>query len=375
MRTIRPTSWAWPSCWPPCGTKARSTRTSEQIAEQLANIGASLSLSADHDQTVARLYTLKRHLGPALDVFSDVLQHPTFPAEELDRAAQHGRWGGCCRSATSRRRWPAWPSRQSLYGYDHPYGRPSFGTASQPAGDPAGRSGASSTGPAWRRAAPRVVVVGDTTLAEIQPALEQALGGWRTPAAGRGARPRRPTTPPGAELVLVDKPGAVQSVLSAALLGFDRQSPDYFPLVVMNTALGGQFASRLNMNLREAKGYTYGARSSFDWRSRDTGLFAATTSVQTEVTAPALKELLKELAEIAGPRPVQGEELDFCKKYFTRGFPAAFETSSSLAAPAGDAGPVPPARRLLQRRGAADRGRQHGRDPCGWRRSTWTRTA
>jgi zinc protease len=180
-----------------------------------------------------------------------------------------------------------------------------------------------------------IVVVGDATLADIQPRLEKAVGGWRNPAAD-AARPwPKAAVKTAPQLVLVDKPGAVQSVLSAALLGFERQSPDYAPLTVLNTALGGQFASRLNLNLREKKGYTYGARSSYDWRPRDTGVFAATTSVQTEVTVPALQELLKEMSEIAGPRPVQGEELDFCKKYFTRGFPANFETSSSLAAQLG----------------------------------------
>ncbi len=99
----------------------------------------------------------------------------------------------------------------------------------------------------------------------------------------------------------------------------------------MNTAYGGQFASRLNMNLREDKGYTYGARSGFDWRTRDLGTFTASTSVQTAVTAPALKEIVNELQDIAGRRPVDGDELDFNKKFITRGFPAGFETSSALA--------------------------------------------
>ncbi len=131
---------------------------------------------------------------------------------------------------------------------------------------------------------------------------------------------------------MVDKPEAAQSVVSVAMAGAERKTPDYFPMMVMNTALGGQFASRLNMNLREDKGYTYGAGSGFDWRTRDLGTFVASASVQTAVTAPALKEMLNELQEIAAKRPVAGDELDFDKKYMTRAFPADFETSSSIAA-------------------------------------------
>ncbi len=307
------------------------TRTSEQVAEQLANIGASLSLSAETDRMGARLYTLKRHLEQALDICGDVLQHPSFPEQELDRE----RSMAVARLLQIRNEPNALAGlaiAQSLYGYAHPYGRPSFGTeASLRAIQREDLETFYRTRIAPQQAT--LIVVGDTTLGDIQPLLEKTFGGWQTQAAG--GVPRFAETDGErltAKLVLVDKPGAVQSVLSAALRGFDRKSPDYYPLVVMNTALGGQFASRLNMNLREDKGYTYGARSNFDWRVRAAGMFGATTSVQTEVTAPALQELLKEIAEIAGSRPVQGEELDFCKKYVTRGFPAAFETSSSLAA-------------------------------------------
>ena len=116
-----------------------------------------------------------------------------------------------------------------------------------------------------------------------------------------------------------------------ALIGSCRNTPDFFPQNVMNTVFGGQFSSRLNLNLREQKGYTYGARSAWDWRVHAEGLFAATSSVQTAVTAPALAEFLKELNDMAGARPVDAKELDFCKKYVTRGYTAGFETPSHVA--------------------------------------------
>jgi zinc protease len=175
------------------------------------------------------------------------------------------------------------------------------------------------------------IVVGDITLTEAKNELEKVFGGWKAAAKPVEKEFPPPQSKP-AEIVLVDKPGAVQSVVSAALIGTIRKTPDYFPIMVMNSALGGQFASRLNMNLREDKGYTYGAHSRFNWRPRDLGTFYASTSVQTKVTAPALKEIIAELREISGPRPVAGDELDFNKKYMTRAFPADFETSSSTAA-------------------------------------------
>ena len=99
----------------------------------------------------------------------------------------------------------------------------------------------------------------------------------------------------------------------------------------MNTVFGGQFSSRLNMNLREEKGYTYGARSQFDWRVRQPGPFVASSSVQTAVTHLAVVEFLKEFEGMRGQRPLGAEELDFCKKYITRGYPAGFETPTAVA--------------------------------------------
>jgi predicted Zn-dependent peptidase len=115
------------------------------------------------------------------------------------------------------------------------------------------------------------------------------------------------------------------------MAGTWRTQPDYFPLTVTNTIFGGQFLSRLNMNLREDKGYTYGARSTLEWRVREPGTIVAAASVQTRVTAPALVEFLKELRDIAGPRPVGPDELARGQRFLVRGYPANFETSSQVA--------------------------------------------
>jgi predicted Zn-dependent peptidase len=131
--------------------------------------------------------------------------------------------------------------------------------------------------------------------------------------------------------VLLDKPGAAQAVITVGQIGAARNSPDYYALSVMNAIFGGQFSSRLNLNLREAKGYTYGARTAFDWRIRQPGPLLATASVETAVTAPALVEFLKEFRGMAGGRPVSRQELGFAKAYLTRRHPADFETPGQIA--------------------------------------------
>jgi predicted Zn-dependent peptidase len=222
--------------------------------------------------------------------------------------------------------------QEVLYGPNHPYGRPLFGTPS------ALKSVSREDLERFHRSQIRpeqaaVIAVGDVRSEELVRELEEILGGWKS---ADGERPQSEFPPlPAAKptsIVLVDKPGAAQSVISVALIGAARKSPDYFPLVVMNTIFGGQFSSRLNMNLREEKGYTYGARSSFEWRVHQPGPFVAGASVQTGVTAAALTEFLREFEGMVGGRPVGNEELEFCRKYITRGYPAGFETPRQVAA-------------------------------------------
>lgn len=304
------------------------TRSSEQIAEALANIGARLSVSADWDTSGAQLYTLKRTLPQALEVFADVLQNPAFPADELERQRNIA-IGRLLQVRNEPNALASLATGAKLYGPEHPYGRPEY--SSEGALKSIGRDDLE----AFYRAHVRpdgasLIAVGDITADEIARELERALGGWK--AAGAPPVPAFPPlpTPQPTRLTLVDKPGAAQSVISVCLIGTERKSPDYFALSVMNTIFGGQFSSRLNMNLREDKGYTYGARTAFEWRVHQPGPFVARAAVQTAVTAPALAEFLKEFAGIRGQRPVTQDELEFNKNYLTRGYPARFETPSDM---------------------------------------------
>ncbi|MBN2579722.1 MAG: insulinase family protein [Pirellulales bacterium] len=309
------------------GTK---TRTAEQIADELAGLGASLSCSTDWNTSAVRLFTLKRHLPAALAVYADVLRNPVFPERELAREKNIllGRLIQARNEPTILAMLAVGPT---LYGPDHPYGQPPFGTPKTLA-SLAQADLADFYRGHFRPEQATLIAVGDVTPAELTAELEKALGGWKSEAADLPQEQLPPLpAPKPTRIVLVDKPGSAQSVITVAQVGPQRTSPDYYALSVMNTLFGGQFMSRLNMNLREAKGYTYGARSTFDWRIRQPGPFLAYSSVQTAVTAPALTEFLKEYRGITGAQPVQPAELDFGKAYLVRAFPADFETSGQIA--------------------------------------------
>ncbi|MGD0900170.1 MAG: pitrilysin family protein [Thermoguttaceae bacterium] len=286
------------------GTERRSA---EQIATELTDIGATLSVSCDWDTTTARLFTLKRHLAKALDVYADVLRHPAFPEAEFHRQRVLT-LGRLAQIRNEPLMLAPLAVNELLYGPEHPYGHPAWG-------NPAvlqqfTRDNLHSFYQGYMHPdGAGLIAVGDITMAELKQALEGVVGGWTAEATAPMAAPYVPPAKP-TSLVLVDKPGAAQSVIDVGLVGTDRKSPDYFPALVMNMAFGGQFSSRLNLNLREQKGYTYGARSMFEWRVRQPGPFVATASVQTAVTAPALAEFLKELEGMVGPRPVDARELD-----------------------------------------------------------------
>ena len=304
-------------------------RSAEEIASELGGMGAHISVSADWDSTSVRLFSLKRHLFKALDIFADVLRGPNFPEQELQRQ-QTAALGRLTQIRNEPTLLALIAAAQHLYGYDHPYGHP-------PWGNPAVLKGLK---PAdlerfyaghMRPEQASVVAVGDITLDALMKQLEESLGAWKSASPAPASPDFSLPQPKPTSLLLIDKPHAAQSVIHMALVGAQRNTADFFPLNVMNMVFGGQFSSRLNMNLRERKGYTYGARSTWDWRVHERGPLVATASVQTAVTAAALAEFLKELEGMVGARPVEEKELDFCKKFVTRGYTAGFETPSQVA--------------------------------------------
>jgi zinc protease len=172
-----------------------------------------------------------------------------------------------------------------------------------------------------------IIVTGDVTPASAVARLEAAFGAWKGTAAPRTAVPAAPQLT-ARRIYLVDKPAAAQSQIRIGWVGVPRATPDYFALRVLNTILGGSFTSRLNQNLREEHGYSYGASSSFDMRSA-AGPFYAAAGVQTDKTSEALTEFFKELDAIR--KPIPAEEIEKAKNYLALLLPRTFETTESLA--------------------------------------------
>jgi len=305
------------------GTESRSAL---EIADELANLGSTLGTTSNMDATTVVGRALTQNFASTLELMADVALRPSFPAQELERQR-------ASRSAqiVQRRETPETRAREVLaavlYGAGHPYGYTEFGTPESVAAITRDDLVA-----LWRQNfVPRnaaLVVAGDISLAELRSLAEDAFGDWDGEAPPRPALGAFETTD--ARVVIADMPGAAQTQLIVTKVGVPRSTADYEALSVMNTALGGSFSSRINMNLREEHGYTYGAQSVFTFR-KGPGPFYVFSPVRTDVTAPALEEIFLELRE-AVSRPIAGEELQRAKDSLVLSLPGGFQTSAGLAA-------------------------------------------
>lgn len=306
------------------GTRQRSAL---EISDALASIGAQLAIGSGWDASSASLLTLTRHLDRALDIFADVITNPAFSPKELERLRAQR-----LTSFRQRRDSPEAIAQivyaSLLYGREHPYGHPL--TGDEKSVQAIAESDVRRFYETYMRPNnATLIVVGDVTPDEILPKLERAFASWKPAEVPSVAIPTAASQRAG--LYIVDRPGAAQSVIQIGQVGVERTTPDYFPLLVLNTILGGQFVSRVNLNLRESKGYTYGARTAFDFR-RGAGPFIASAGVFTGVTKESVEEFLKELRGVRGEIPITPRELEYAKQALIRGFPRGFETPGQIAA-------------------------------------------
>ena len=308
-------------------TEGTTTRDSLQLAGALSEIGASVTAQGGLEETTLSLTTLTKHTAKALELYSEVLLHPAFPEAALERLRSRRLAQILARSA-SPEGVAGLVFPRLLYGQEHPYGRPDLGTPQSVKGLTP-EDARALYGKLFHPNNAALIVVGDITPDAAVTALDATLADW---APGQPVSTDLPEPPAGkaVSVFLVDKPAAAQSILSVGQVGVPRGTPDYFPLSVMNAILGGQFSSRINLNLREKNGYTYGARSGFAFR-QGPGPFQAGGAVRTEVTREALIELIKELTDISGPRPATPVELSFAKDRLVKGFPSRFETTFGVA--------------------------------------------
>ncbi|MFN7979442.1 MAG: pitrilysin family protein [Vicinamibacterales bacterium] len=297
------------------------------LADEIEFLGATLSTSASFDASAVRLSTPATKLGDAMGLMAQVALTPDFPQSELDRLRTE-RLTSLLQARDDASALVGLAFPRLLYGPEHRYGTGASGTETSLKALGVGELRA------FHRAHYRpdnavLIVVGDITPAALRPLVERRFGSWKAEGAMAPALPVRNSPQPGKrQIYIVDKPGAAQSQIRIGLVGVPRSTPDYIALDVLNTMLGGSFTSRLNQNLRETHGYTYGAFSMFDMR-KAAGPFFAMAGVQTDKTADALKEFFVELTNIV--KPVPADELDRFKNYAALGYAGEFETSSQLA--------------------------------------------
>ena len=306
------------------GTK---TRSAVDISNQLSDIGANLGTGSSWDSANVSIQTLTKNFDKALDIFSDVIVNPTFPDTELENLRR--------RSLVALQQRKDNPNaiasivyNSLLYGKNHPYGN--VLTGDETSIKAFKQSDLTGFYQAYYRPNNAVLlVVGDANMTTLKPKLERAFSGWKSATVPTATVPAPAEfTKPG--IYLVDKPGAAQSVINIGQVGVSRDNPDYYAIQVMNSILGGGGSARLFMNLREDKGYTYGAYSGFAMR-RGAGPFTASAGVQTAVTKESVIEFMKELNGIRGGIPISEKEFEANKQSLIRSFPSGFETNGQVA--------------------------------------------
>ncbi|XXX79358.1 pitrilysin family protein [Sorangium sp. So ce134] len=314
-------------------TQGTKTRTALQFSDALGKLGANFSSGVNFDGGGVQGQSLAPRFGEMLTLLGDAYMNPAFAPAEIERERS--------RRITQLAEMNDRPASLLsiaqglvLYPEGHPYSAPLLGTEAALKKITAGAL-AKFHAAQFRPELTTVSIAGNITKADAVKEVERVFGAWKGPAAAPpAAKAELPADPPalaaGApRVVIVDRPGLTQSSVTVTLPGVPRATKDYDALLVMNTLLGGQFSSRLNLNLREKHAYTYGARSSFDMR-HGAGPFSAGGAVVRENTGPAVKEIFAEIERMRR-EPVTIEELADAKANLIRQLPARFETAGATA--------------------------------------------
>ncbi len=306
-----------------------ASRSALELRRAVDRLGAELEVETEADATRITLSTLTESLAPSTALLAEVALRPAFPAEEVE-TARRGQLAAIQQELVDGRGMVGRVLPRALFGAGHPYAAPPSGTGSAEAVARLTREDLARFHAAWfRPGSATLVVTGDASMADLLPILQKEFGGWEAGKAPAKTLPAPPAAA-GRRVLLLDRPGAPQSVLVGAELVPPRGGPEEAALDVLNTVLGGSFVSRLNMNLREDKGWSYGARSHFR-DVRGPRALMAMASVQTDRTAESLAEMVKEIEGIAGARPVTAEELERAKSGMTLTLPGRWESTRNLS--------------------------------------------
>jgi predicted Zn-dependent peptidase len=308
-----------------------SGQTALEVADRIARIGGDFDLEVGSDAILMSLTTLDRFTNDALGLLHEMVTQPNLLADDFDRTRKLR----LERLRQLKDHPPAMAERafvRQLYG-DHAYGHLSIGD--EVSLSSATIEEARALHPAlFTPAGSTLVIVGDRSEEALLDLGAETFDRWPQSPAGatvdRSAALASPPVQPMVRLAVVRRDGATQSELRVGRVCASRSTPDYHALLSLNAILGGQFVSRLNMNLREDKGYTYGVRTAFELR-RGRGPFVMQTSVATDKTAAAIREVLTEIRDIGSARPATADELTMAKAALGRGYPRAFETANQVA--------------------------------------------
>ena len=312
-------------------TEGTRRRDALQIAARAEALGAQINAASSLDTSYIALNAISSELPDSLELFSDVLLNPSFPAKELVRLKEQSiaaiRQQKVQPRGIASRLFP-----RLIYGEGHAYSNPFSGIGSEESVRAMSVEALRSFYHRWVRPDnSTLLIVGDTTLAEIQPLLEQRLAAWRAPAESLPEKQLPPVplqTHP--RIFLVNRSGAEQSLLFAVHLAPPRSDPDDIAFETVNTVFGGNFVSRINMNLREDKHWSYGASSALI-NAKGQRPFLVSATVQTDKTAESMLETLKELREVVGTRAPTDTEIHLAKNNLVLTLPGSNETSAEVA--------------------------------------------
>jgi zinc protease len=309
-------------------TGGTNTRNALEISDQLASLGAQLQAYSNLDLSIVRLSALKAKLDSSLELYADVILHPSFPESDF-KLQQKQQLAAIKREQNTPTQMALRVFPGLIYGAGHPYGNPLTGSGTSESVAKLTREDLAKFHQAWFKPNnATLVIVGDTMLAEVTPKLEKLLAAWK-----QGQVPKKDvkTVPLAAKSVvyLMDKPGALQSVIIAGSVAPPTGNPKEIAIEAMNDGLGGMFSSRLNSNLREDKHWSYGVRTFLN-DARGQRPFIALSPVQTDKTKESMAEMNKEFRGIVGDRPLSGEELKTIQDSETLSLPGSRETLNSV---------------------------------------------
>ncbi len=310
-------------------TDGTSSRNAFEINDQAALLGASLYAYSNADSSTVGMSALKTKLDPSLNLFADVILHPSFPESDFQRE-QKLQFDAIEQEESQPVQMALRILPRFLYGANHAYGNPLTGSGTVATVQKITRQDLVKYHQAWFHPNnSTLVIVGDTTLAEITPKLESLFSGWKSgdvPAKNLATVPLASKS----TVYLIDKPGAEQSLILAGLVAAPPNTPQELAIQAMNDDLGGEFSSRLNMNIREDKHWSYGVQTLL-FGARAQRPFLVYAPVETDKTKESLVELQKELRAIISDRPVTQSELARVTANETLGLPGSLETSSEIS--------------------------------------------